>query len=185
MSTITKFIVMLFFAVSSIQNGFSQTIEAAYSEWDNHLDEWKIHVNEDLYVEAIRQSGTNPYGRWNLIYEQEDRLDRGYIQMKWAADFNYFDFFLGGEQLSISTIYRNDPTVWKIQHGEQTLIIENKNVFEWGKRSSRNFDWVMYQVDEREVQNWYIDDNSQDELTFEMRVAATLIVIETFAFLQY
>ncbi len=86
--------------------------------------------------------------------------------------------------LSITTIYRDDPTVWKIQHDEKTLIIQNKIPFVWEKRHTRDFEWIMYAVNEGYIQDWYIDDDSQDEITFEMRVAATLIVLETMAFIR-
>jgi len=179
-----KFLLIFFFLAGSLSFGVSQKIEAAYSEWDNQLDEWKIHVNEDVYVLAIKQFGSNPFGRWNLTYENDEEYTRGYVQMKWAENFNFIDFYLGNEQLSISTIYRNDPTVWKIMHEDKTLIIERKNQFEWGKRSTRDFEWIMYEVNEGQVQDWYIDDYSQDELTFEMRVAATLVIIESMAFIR-
>ncbi len=79
--------------------GLCQKIEAAYSEWDNQFDEWKIHVNEDVYILAIKQYGANTYNRWNLSYENGEEFTRGYIQNKRAQDFNYFDFFLGDEEL--------------------------------------------------------------------------------------
>jgi hypothetical protein len=160
-----------------------QKIEAAYSVWDNQFDEWNIHVNEELYVHAIRQFGANTYSRWNLVYEDDEGLHRGFMQSKRAEDFNYFDFYIGNEQLMITTVYANNPTIWKIQHYDKTLIIQNRGPFEWSKRSSREFEWNMYQVNEGFIHDWYIDDNSQDEITFEMRVAATLIVLETVAFM--
>ncbi len=179
-----KFIFVAFLLIIGHLNVHSQKIEAAYSEWDDQFDEWKIHVNEEIYVIAIKQYGNNTFSRWNLTYENEDEFTRGYMQLKWAEDFNYFDFFLGQEQLSITTIYRNDPTVWKISHGDQTLVIQQKNQFEWSKRSRRDFEWVMYEVNNGFIHDWYIDDSSTDEISFEMRVAATLIIIEKMAFIR-
>lgn len=176
--------IFLLLFITNCHSAFCQKIEAAYSEWDYQFDEWKFHVNEDIYVLAIKQYGANTYNKWDLSYENEDLFLRGYMQSKWAEDFNYFDFFLGDEQLQITTIYRDDPSVWKIQHGDQTLVIQFKNQFEWGKRHQRDFDWIMYEVVKGQIHDWYIDDYSQDEISFEMRVAATLIVIETMAFIN-
>ncbi len=162
--------------------GHAQKIEAAYSEWDNQLDEWKIHVNEEEYVLAIKQFGTNPYNRWNLTYEGEEST-WGHMQTKWSADFNYIEFFLGNEQINITTVYPNDPTVWRITHGETSMVIQRQTPFEWRIRNKKDFDWIMYEVEEGVLHDWYIDDYSGDDITFEMRVAAVLIVLESMLYI--
>ena len=183
MSTIHKLfsILIVFICAGSIVPIHSQVLEAAYCEWDDQFDEWKLHVNEDEYVMAVRQFGANEYRRWSLKFENvEGEYFTGFMQLKRAGDINYWDFEFDNEHLSISTIYRNDIFVWKVQHDEQSFSFVAKDRFgyEWEDRYEKNFDWKMYQVQEGDLRNWYIDDLSEEELNLPMRLAAAMVIIE-------
>ena len=61
----------------------AQILEAAYCEWDDQFDEWKLAINEDEYVFAVRQFGQNPYRRWNLEFVNLNEEEvRGFMQLK-------------------------------------------------------------------------------------------------------
>ncbi len=173
------------FGWSSISTLEAQVIEAAYSEWDDQFEEYKIHINEEEYVEAIRQFGSNPYRRWNLRFENLDGgYYSGYMQLKREGDINYWDFNFDNEFLSIETIYRNDVFTWRIRQGELsfTFSAQDRFGYVWEDRFMKEFDWLMYQVEEGDIRDWYIDDDSDDALSFPMRIAAVLIILEINAF---
>lgn len=166
-----------------IANG--QVLEAAYSEWDNQFDEYKVHINEEEYVDALRQFGANPYRRWNFRFENlEGDFFTGFMQVKRVGDINYWDFNFDNEFLSIQTIYRNDIFTWKIVHNQKSFTIRAEDHFGqvWEDRNERKFEWSMYQTEEGDIRSWYIDDNSEEELSFPMRLAAAMIIIEINAF---
>ena len=146
-------IVLFVFAVltmSSIGTCQAQVLEAAYCEWEDLFDEWKIHVNADEFVFANRQRGLNQLRRWSLTYEDSEGNERsGFMQLKWENNLNYWDFFFDNERLSIEKVYRDDIFTWKILHDDNVFTITAKNRFgfEWEDRFARNFDWEMYQVD--------------------------------------
>lgn len=165
----------------------AQVLESAFSEFDDVLDEWKIHINQEEYVEAIRQFGRNPYNRWNISFEdREGQIHRGHLQRKWDNDVNQWDFVFDNEHLSLSTIYRNDIFTWTVKHDNKTFTFTAKDRFgyEWEDRFHKSFEWKMFQVDEGLVQEWYIDDTSTDELSYSMRIASALLIIELSCFPQ-
>jgi len=160
---------------------FSQTLEAAYSAMDFQFDEFRVHINQEEYVEAIKQFGSNPYRRWNFRFENLDgEYYSGYMQQKWEGDVNYWDLQFDNEWLSITTVYSNDVFTWKITHDDRYFIIQAKDRFgtEWEDRAEKDFDWTMYQVEEGELRDWYIDENAEGNLSFPMRLAAIMIVLE-------
>ncbi len=176
------FILASAFGQSSIQ---AQILEAAYCEWDDQFDEWKLAINEDEYVFAVRQFGQNPYRRWNLEFVDLNEGEvRGFMQLKRDGDINYWDFFFGDEQISISTIYRGDIFLWKISDGEKSFSFSASDQFgtEWIDRYEKDIDWTMYQVQEGDVRDWYIDEATGSNLSFAFRIAASLLIIELMAF---
>ena len=184
----TSFLPLVLIAFLTV--GFSidlkaQVLEAVYSEWDDQFEEFKLHINEEEYVEAIRQFGRNPYRRWNFKFENLDGdYFTGFMQLKREGDVNYWDFHFDNELLIIETIYRNDIFTWRITHGDKsfTFTAKDRFGFAWEDRFVKEFDWTMYQVEEGDIRDWYIDDYSVEYLSFPMRIAASMIIIEMSAF---
>lgn len=171
------------FAYSTELQG--QKLEAAYCEWDDQFDEWKLAINEDEYVMAVRQFGRNPFRRWNLEYiGLDDQEIRGFMQLKREGDINYWDFYFGDERITLTTIYRGDVFLWKITDGEQSFSFSASNQFgtKWVDRFEKGIDWTMYQVEEGDIRDWYIDESSGSNLTFPIRIAASLIIVEIMTF---
>lgn len=163
----------------------AQVIEAAYCEWDDQFDEWKLAVNEDEYVFAVRQFGRNPYRRWNLEYiGLDDQEIRGFMQLKREGDVNYWDFHFGDEKINLTTIYRGDIFLWKATDGENTFSFTASDQFgtKWIDRYEKKIDWTMYQVEEGDVRDWYIDESPDNNLTFALRIAASLVIVEMMVF---
>jgi len=164
-----------------------QVLESAFSEFDNVLDEWKIHINQDEFVEAIRQFGVNPYRRWNIRFEDvEGNIHHASLQRKWDNNPNQWDFTFDNEHLSLNTIYRNDLFTWIVKHDDKNFTFTAKDRFgyEWEDRFQKGYNWEMYQVEKGLVQDWYIDDTATDELSFPMRIASALLIIEITCFAQ-
>ena len=167
--------------------GDAQTFEAAYSAWDDQFEEFKIHINEDEFVEAIRQFGRNPFRRWNFRFENlEGDFYTGYMQLKREGDINYWDLVFDNEHLYITTIYANDVFTWKVVHDDKqfTFTAEDRFGLAWEDRFVKEFDWNMYQEQEGELASWYIDDTSEENMTMPMRLAAIMVVLELSAFGQ-
>lgn len=177
--------VALLLVISGGYQANAQIIEAAYCEWDDQFDEWKLAINAEEYVFAVRQFGQNPYRRWNLEYIGLDDTEiRGFMQLKREGDVNYWDLYFGEEQISITTIYRGDIFLWKVDNGEQTFSFAAADQFgtSWSDRYEKNIDWTMYQVEQGDVRDWYIDEEAGSQLTFPLRIAASMIIVEMMTF---
>lgn len=157
----------------------AQIINSAFSVFDTQLDEWKIHIDEESYVEARRLMGSNKYHKWDLSYDNEEgETLSGHIELKWPEDYSYWDVFWNNERVSIEMIYFNDFGAWRIRHNDKTFTIRaTSNLMnEWKSRFGNTYN--MYQVDEFDLRDWYIDDETEDELTFPMRIAIAALIIE-------
>lgn len=157
----------------------AQTLNSAFSIFDSQLDEWKIHIDEELYIEARRQMGSNPYHKWELSYDNEEgETLSGHLELKWPDNFSYWDGFWNNERISIEMIHFNDLSSWRIRHNDKTFTIRatTNMMNEWQSRFGDKY--RMYQVDEFDLRDWYIDDETEEELTFPMRIAIATLLIE-------
>lgn len=174
-----KRIVLLLILLSWIPAAYGQVLNSAFSVFDTQLDEWKIHINEESYIDARRQMGSNPYNRWEFSFDTEDgETLSGHMELKWPENFSYWDVFWDNERVSIEMIYFNDFQAWRIRHNDRTFTIRaTSNLMnEWQGRFGKNY--TMYQVDEFDLRDWYIDDETEEELTLPMRIAIAALVIE-------
>lgn len=176
---------MRYFIVFLILSCYSflpaQTLEAAYSEWDDQFDEWRLHLNAEEFVLARRQFGQNSYRRWNIEYETPDEeLFTGFIQLNRADDINYWELKFNNELIIVTTIHRDDIFLWRVKYNDITFDFqaEDRFGFSWKDRYEKEFDWNMFMPVEGDFRDWYIDDNAGDALTLPMRIAAAMVVID-------
>lgn len=164
-----------------LQFSTAQHIVAAFSSFENQFDEWELYFNETDYMILTRQFGKNEARRWQFRYADSTEVETyGFVQLKWIDDLNYWDISFGNEHLHMRTVYGNQYHSYRIVHGDKSLVIEAQDNFNfrWKDRYYKDFDWEMYRVYEDDINSWYIDDSSTNELTFPMRIAAIVLVLE-------
>lgn len=180
MRILITFLLMIVYLTSH-----SQVLEAAYSEWDDQFDEWKLHINAEEFVLSKRQFGRNTFRRWNVEYETlEGELFTGYMQLNRAEDLNYWELRFNNELIIVTTIHRDDYFLWRVKQGDKSFDFQadDRFGFSWKDRFEKNFDWSMYQVEEGDFRDWYIDDTSEGLITFPMRIAAAMVILDLSSF---
>lgn len=181
----TKFVLLISFLLQFPMSSTGQKFEAAFSHMDDAFYNWNIHISETDIVHSYKREGLNPYSKWELSLLVDDTKLNGYFEQKRKDDIAYWDFNWNNEWLSVEQIYANDIRQWRIRHGDKIMTIQTKDQGQsWENRNQKSYTWKMYMVKEDDFRDWYIDDNSTDQITTGMRLAAIQIIIEMVVFSQ-
>ncbi len=146
--------------------------------WDDSYREWIIYTaDEDIEGELeLRWGATDNWKEWEYELEEE----YGTIKMKWHNDPSQWEVRGDGEIITMKTKWRGDFTEWRISDGTINLTLRSKfktHLEEWELSDDKYGKFEMYTTYERDVRDWEIIDELNEEISFPMKMALLFTVM--------
>lgn len=159
-------------------------------------------LSEAQWLTGMQTYYSDDFREW-IIYTDEEDLE-GDLNMRWKSQNNWseWDYNIGESSGTIRATFRNDPSQfeirgdgitvtarrlfandfreWRITDNETTVIFKTKwgnNTNEWKVRDKKNGSFEMETEWEGDPRNWRIDDEMDEEVSLQMKVAMIFLAI--------
>lgn len=157
----------------------AQNLYALHSVWDDDVKQWEIQCEEGDTGGEVEMAWRlrNDFTEWNYRLEGK----RGTIKQKWDNNPNKWELRSGDVIVSISTIWTNDFSSFRIEDGNSSIKIERTNFLndpiEWSIVNEDNGRFTWYNEFEFDLRDWIIIDELPQEYSLELRFAAVFITV--------
>jgi hypothetical protein len=180
-----KQLLFAFFLSFSTAN-FAQTWTDARSRWSDSFAEWilfsttdstdsKVPLPEETGRLTLRFPNKNDWTEWN--FEGADW--RGSIRQTWPDNPNVWTLRANGASISMRTKWNGELREWVLTDDRHTLNLKIRfqSADEWLVDDWKFGRFYMYTLYENDPRDWAIEDNLTSEISPEMRLALTFLVL--------
>jgi len=148
------------------------------SKWSDEFTEWEIFTDdEDVVGElTMRWQLQGDYSEWDYRIDEEI----GSIKMKWKDDPSQWEIRGYDEIVTAKMLWTNDIREWRITNNDITLTLKTRygNILdEWMVRGDDYGNFGIFSTWEGDPREWEINDELDEELSLEMRMALVFISV--------
>jgi len=174
-----RFIVLtlLFIGLGLMVSG-QERLSSFNTYWDDSFKEWVIVADKgDLTgIIEIKWKLRDDWTQW--VVEIGDY--NGQIKMKWDNDPGLWQMNINGKFIEMRTVWPRDYSEWKIKGDGIELRLKSKyrNILEEWSCDHKDLGYIdMFTSREGDLRDWIIEDELNEEVSFEMKLALTFIAV--------
>ncbi len=171
-----KFKLIFFFLLFSIATQ-AQYITGIGTKWSDEFIEWNIYTEDDEIAGEItmRWQMQLDWSEWDYTIGDES----GSIKMKWKNNPNQWEVSGENELITMRTLFKDDPSEWRITNDSETITLKSRwrnNFNEWQLKHGKYGEFNIISQWEGDPREWIIEDDLDDEISANMKVAIMFIV---------
>lgn len=160
----------------------AQFLTGLSSYYDDSFVEWRFYtINEaeeedEGSLKITWQLRQDDWSEWD--YRVGDAS--GTIKMKWKDKPEEWELRGNNAIVTARTVWPGQFTEWRVSDGNATLTLQSRYSNQWDEwqlRNSNNGNFFMYTAYERDPRDWIIEDELDEEVSFEMKLMLMFVAM--------